>query len=230
MARTGSELSLESFAATHLAVVHVAATGLTPAAFADSNMLNVGDIVLAIGNPLGLRSSVTQGIIRALGRTESEGGGIVLPNVIQTSAEINPGNSGGALVDIEGRVVGIPTLTALNPENGGAAPGIGFAIPSNTVTEIANQLIKFGHIVNSGRAYLGVRVATLPGNRGVYVAAVIAHSAAAKAGIRRGDVIVSVAGQPTRTADDLGTALAHLRPGQATLVKLTEQGKRGACV
>jgi putative serine protease PepD len=90
----------------------------------------VGDIVVAIGNPLGLRSSVTQGIVSALGRIVDEPGGTSLPNVVQTNAPINPGNSGGALVNLEGQVVGIPTLAATDPELGGSAPGIGFAIPS----------------------------------------------------------------------------------------------------
>jgi putative serine protease PepD len=128
--------------ARDLAVVRL--VGATPAAadFGDSSSLEVGDLVLAIGNPLGLRSSVTQGIVSSLGRTVSEGAGVTLSPVIQTSAAINPGNSGGALVDLAGRVVGIPTLAALDPEMGGSeAAGIGFAIPSVTVTRVAAQLI-----------------------------------------------------------------------------------------
>ena len=111
---------------------------------------------MAIGNPLGLSSSVTQGIVSALGRSSSEGGGVTLPNTIQTSAPINPGNSGGALVDIQGRVIGVPTLAASDPQLGGAAAGIGFAIPSNTVRDIAGQIVKNGKVVNSHRAYLGI--------------------------------------------------------------------------
>jgi putative serine protease PepD len=128
--------------ARDLAVVRL--VGATPAAadFGDSASLEVGDLVLAIGNPLGLRSSVTQGIVSSLGRTVSEGAGVTLSPVIQTSAAINPGNSGGALVDLAGQVVGIPTLAALDPEMGGSeAAGIGFAIPSVTVTRVATQLI-----------------------------------------------------------------------------------------
>ena len=102
---------------------------------------------MAIGNPLGLSSSVTQGIVSALNRSSSEGGGVTLPNTIQTSAPINPGNSGGALVDIQGRVIGIPTLAASDPQLGGAAAGIGFAIPSNTVKDIAGQIVKHGKVV-----------------------------------------------------------------------------------
>jgi S1-C subfamily serine protease len=123
-----------------LAVIHLA-SGQPPAAtFADSSQLEVGDIALAIGNPLGLRSSVTQGIVSAVGRRVSESNGVTL-STIQTSAEINPGNSGGALVDLSGRVIGIPTLAAVDPEMGGsAAPGIGFAIDSNTVRRVASAL------------------------------------------------------------------------------------------
>ena len=125
-----------------LAVIRLVAARPTPATFADSANLDVGDLVLAIGNPLGLRSSVTEGIVSSLGRTVNEGNGVTLSSVIQTSAAINPGNSGGALVDLTGHVIGVPTLAALDPEFGATeAPGIGFAIPSNTVEQIAARLI-----------------------------------------------------------------------------------------
>ncbi len=128
-----------------LAVVHLTGAQPVPATFADDSSLQVGDLVLAIGNPLGLRSSVTEGIVSSLNRSVSEGNGVRLSPVIQTSAAINPGNSGGALVDLTGRVIGIPTLEALDPEFGGAqAAGIGFAIPSNTVRQIAAGLIASG--------------------------------------------------------------------------------------
>jgi S1-C subfamily serine protease len=138
-----------SYAPDDLAVISIGAGhGVTPADFADSSKLAVGDIVLAAGNPLGLQSSVTDGIISALGRNVSEGQGVVLPGAIQTSAPINPGNSGGALIDLQGQVVGIPTLVAASPQTGSAAAGIGFAIPSNTVTDIASQIIRHGRVVN----------------------------------------------------------------------------------
>jgi S1-C subfamily serine protease len=128
--------------ADDLAVLRINATGLQPATFADSSKLAVGDIALAIGNPLGLQSSVTQGIVSALRRSVNEDNGVVLPNVIQTSAEINPGNSGGALVNLQSQIIGIPTLAALDPQlGGGQAPGIGFAIPSNTAHDVATRLI-----------------------------------------------------------------------------------------
>jgi putative serine protease PepD len=125
-----------------LAVIHITGAKPDPASFADSSKVRAGDISFAIGNPLGLRSSVTQGIVSSVSRSVSEGNGVTLSEAIQTSAEINPGNSGGALVDLSGRVIGIPTLAGLDPEFGGAqAPGIGFAIPSSTVQRVANQLI-----------------------------------------------------------------------------------------
>jgi putative serine protease PepD len=129
-----------SFAPDDIAVVHAEGASLRSATFAGSGVLQVGDIVLAIGNPLGLRSSVTDGIVSALGRTVGEPNGVVLPDVIQASAPINPGNSGGALVDLQGQVVGIPILAATDPElGGGAAPGIGFAIPSSPRSTVSRS-------------------------------------------------------------------------------------------
>jgi S1-C subfamily serine protease len=209
------------FPTDDLAVIKVAAAGLTPASFADSSKLRVGDIAMAIGNPLGLSSSVTEGIVSALGRQEPEGNGFVLQNAIQTSAAINPGNSGGALVNIRGSVIGIPTLAAADPQLGGAAAGIGFAIPSNTVKSIAGQIVKFGHVVNSGRPYLGVEIGDT-GN-GVYVGKVTAGSPAAKAGLKAGDVIVAIDGKATPTSDDLGTVLAGDKPGQKVTLKVVRQ-------
>jgi putative serine protease PepD len=134
-----------SDSAKDLAVLHISGATLAPAAFADSSAVHSGDIVFAIGNPLGLQSSVTQGIVSSVNRSVSEGDGVTLSQAIQTSAEINPGNSGGALVDLSGRVIGIPTLAALDPEFGDTqAPGIGFAIPANTVQQVADRLIAGG--------------------------------------------------------------------------------------
>jgi S1-C subfamily serine protease len=211
-----------SFAPDDLAVIKAPAdANLQPASFADSSKLRVGDIAMAIGNPLGLQSSVTEGIVSALGRQEPEGSGVTLANAIQTSAAINPGNSGGALVDITGRVIGIPTLAAADPQLGGAASGIGFAIPSNTVKSIAAQLVRYGHVVNSGRPYLGVEIGDT-GN-GVYVGKVNAGGPAAKAGVKAGDVIVAVNGKTTTTSDQLGTVLAGFKPGQTVTLKVVHQ-------
>jgi S1-C subfamily serine protease len=215
-----------SFPPDDLAVVHVEGVTPPPASFADSSKIEVGDVALAIGNPLGLRSSVTEGIVSSLGRTVSEGNGVVLASAIQTSAAINPGNSGGALVNLAAQVIGIPTLTALDPELGGAqAPGIGFAIPSNTVRRIADQLIEKGSVERSGRAFLGVRISSIVGG-GVLVAGVTPGGPAAKAGIKPGEIIVAVDGKPTSTADVLVAVLAGLKPGQRASVKaLQRNGK-----
>jgi putative serine protease PepD len=208
------------YAQNDIAVIHLSGAKPRPATFADSSQIQVGDIVLAIGNPLGLRSSVTQGIVSSAGRTVSEGNGIVLPSVIQTSAEINPGNSGGALVNLDGAVIGIPTLAATDPEfNGAPAPGIGFAIPSNTAKNFASKLIASGTVAPAGRAFLGVLSSTIIGG-GVIVEGVQSGGPAARAGIKPGDVIVSVAGQPTPTTDVLSSVLAMLRPGQTVPVQI----------
>jgi S1-C subfamily serine protease len=125
-----------------LAVVRLSGATPKPAAFADSSKVQVGDITLAIGNPLGLASSVSEGIVSSTSRSVPEGNGVTLNSALQTSAAINPGNSGGALVNLSQQVIGIPTLAATDPQlGGGAAPGIGFAIPSNTVRQVANQLV-----------------------------------------------------------------------------------------
>jgi putative serine protease PepD len=220
-----------SFAPDDLAVLHINAGGLHPAGFADSSQLAVGDVALAIGNPLGLQSSVTEGIVSALGRTVNEDNGVALPNVIQTSAPINPGNSGGALVDLEGQVVGIPTLAATDPEMGGAAAGIGFAIPSDTVRDIAGQLIGQGKVTNSHRAWLGVEVAATTSG-GVLVTKVQPGGPAAKAGLRAGELVTAVQGTATPDPGTLADVLAGLRPGQTVTVRVarSDGGTRTAKV
>ncbi len=212
-----------TFVPDDLAVIHVDATGLPAVSLADSNTLQVGDIVMAIGNPLGLRSSVTEGIVSAVGRNVDEGNGNTLPSTIQTSAAINPGNSGGALVDLNGDVVGIPTLAAVDPQLGGStAPGIGFAIPSNIVRDIAGQLIQNGHVVNSHRAYLGVRVSDLASG-GVAVISVESNGAAAKAGVVAGDHITAINGEAVDSVGTLTGILAGLQPGDTITVAVTHQ-------
>ncbi|GLY72192.1 S1C family serine protease [Actinoallomurus iriomotensis] len=211
------------FAANDLAVVRVRNAPLTRATFGDSGRLAVGQIVLAMGNPLGLSGSVTNGIVSALGRTVSsqrEGSfpGATIAGAVQTSAPINPGNSGGALVTLSNQVVGIPTLTVTDPQIGGAAAGIGFAIPSNTVKLIADQLIASGRVKESGRAAIGAKVRTVVDLRGdvegVGVVSVTPGGPAANAGIVADDVILSVNGVRTQTTTALSEALATLKPGQ----------------
>jgi len=217
------------FAANDLAVVRVKNARLTPATFGDSSRLAVGQLVLAMGNPLGLSGSVTNGIVSALGRTVSsqrEGSfpGATIAGAVQTSAPINPGNSGGALVTLTNQVVGIPTLTVSDPQIGGAAAGIGFAIPSNSVKLIADQLIASGRVKESGRAAMGVKVRTvvdLQGNvAGVGVVSVTPDGPADKAGVKADDVIQSVGGARTPTTTALAEALAALKPGQKVKVEV----------
>jgi S1-C subfamily serine protease len=212
-----------AFPPNDVAVIHVSGATLRPATFADSSQLQPGEIVLAMGSPLGLQSSVTDGIVSAVGRTVSEPTGATLPNVIQTSAAINPGNSGGALVDLEGRVVGIPTLAAVDQELGGSAPGIGFAIPSNTVKNLAGQIVSHGKVVSSHRAYLGVEIGTLTGTNGVLVVSVTAGGPAAKAGMKAGDAIVSLDGKKTPNAAVLEDILANLKVGASVPVVVRHQ-------
>jgi len=208
-----------SFEADDVAVVKVSGGKLQPATYGDSSALRVGQIVLAIGNPLGLQSSVTDGIISALGRTVNEPSGAALPNAIQTSAPINPGNSGGALVDLTGAVIGIPTLAASDPQMGGAAPGIGFAVPSNIATDIARQLVKNGKVITSHRAYLGVQLADVSSGQGALVFSVQPGGPAAKAGIPEDVLIVSIGGKPTPDSATLAGVLAELQPGQTVDVE-----------
>jgi S1-C subfamily serine protease len=218
---------VNTFPAGDLAVVKISAPNLRPLPLVRTSQVQVGEFALAVGNPLGLTSSVTLGIVSALGRTVSEGNGYALPQAIQTSAPINPGNSGGALVDLQGRLIGIPTLAASNPQAGGPASGIGFAIPADTVRSIASQIIKSGKVTSSGRAYLGVGVADTMGGEGVYVTQVSAGSPAAKAGIVTGNVIVSIGGKPTPTVEELSRVLATRKPGQtAKVVVLRQTGGR----
>jgi putative serine protease PepD len=217
--RQESASRVGEFPPDDLAVIRLSnASNVHPASFGKSSNLQVGDIVMAIGNPLGLQSSVTSGIVSALGRQVQEGGGITIPDAIQTSAPINPGNSGGALVDLQGQVVGIPTAAATDPQLGGTAPGIGFAISSDMATNIAGQLVKSGTVTNSGRAYLGINVAQTLGGRGLLVAGVQANGPAAKAGITQGDLITSVNGQPVPTVSQLGSVLAAQSPGKQVTV------------
>ncbi len=228
--------------ADDLAIVHINASGLPAARFASSGTFSVAQTVLAIGNPLGLKQSVTSGLISALDRTVQEGNGAYLPNAIQTSAPINPGNSGGALVTLNGTVVGIPTLEATDPQNnnGGAAQGIGFAVPSTRVTYIAHQLIATGRVAHTGRAYLGVAATDAQqqnqaqgyfGNGGgvatpTVVGAIVnnASGPAAAAGVQQGDVITAFNGQAITGEDDLLTALAHQKPGDTVTLTLNRNG------
>ncbi len=210
-----------AFLPDDLAVVRISASDLRPAVFGDSDRLRVGAIVMAVGSPLGLQSSVTEGIVSALGRQVTEPNGVALPPLIQTSADINPGNSGGALVDLNGEVIGIPTLAAQDPQAGGTAPGIGFAIPSNVAKDIAAQLIQSGRVTNSHRAYIGVQAAGLPNAQGVSIYSVVPGGPADRAGLTAGDVVTAIEGRPVPDQPALASVLSSLQPGQSVKVQVT---------
>ncbi len=217
-----------------LAVLKIAATKLKPIAFADSSKAQVGDFAIVVGNPLGLQQSVTFGIVSALNRSASEapsGPASELTGLVQTSAPINPGNSGGALVNLQGQLIGIPTLEATNPETGTAANGIGYAIPANRVENIASQLIQNGKVTSSGQGFLGIQAQDVtPVQSGVVVTGFAQDSAgqspAQQAGLQVGDVITAVDGQAITSNEDLSSALLSRAPGARvtlTVVRGTAQ-------
>jgi S1-C subfamily serine protease len=220
-----------SYPPDDLAVIRVDdPAGLQPAKFGDSAKAQAGDVVLAVGNPLGLSGSVTSGIISATGRVVAEPAsdgkpGATLPDAIQTSAPINPGNSGGALVTTAGEVIGIPTLTAAGAQGGAQVQGIGFAIPSNLARDIARQLITAGSVTNSHRAAIGAQVGTVTGTdgtpAGTGIGAVTSGGPADHAGLRPGDIIEAADGTPTPDTQALAGALAAAHPGDQITLSVT---------
>ena len=221
-----------TFPTNDLAVIKIPATP-APAVFADSSKLQVGAIAMAVGNPLGLSSSVTEGIVSALGRTGQAGDGISLPNLIQTSAPINPGNSGGALVDLRGRVIGIPTLGASNPSFGGApASGIGFAIPANMVRTVVAAVATGLKPVRPWLGASGQRVTAeiadtlgLAHPVGVLVDQVHPGGPADRAGVKAGDVIVAVDGLEVDDPQALRFRVATKPVGGTAALALMRHGK-----
>lgn len=209
-----------------LAVLKVELRGLPVVTFAQSEKLQVGDVVLAIGNPFGVGQTVTMGIVSALGRSHL--GINTFENFIQTDAAINPGNSGGALIDATGHLVGINT--AIYSRNGGSM-GIGFAIPVSIARSVMEQIIQTGSVT---RGWIGVGVQDLnaelaesfqlPDTNGVLIASVMPGSPAASAGIRPGDVLVSVDGKALRDSSVMLNVIAAVPPGKATQVKLLRRG------
>ncbi|WP_369143825.1 S1C family serine protease [Streptomyces sp. R44] len=205
--------------------------GLKAATFGNSATVDMGQIVLAMGSPLGLSGSVTQGIVSATGRTVSEGRtgggtGATIGNMVQTSAAINPGNSGGALVNLDSEVIGIPTLAATDPElGGGSAPGIGFAIPASMVKTVAGQIVRSGKVTDSGRAALNITGRTVLDDNyepaGVAVVEAPSDGAAGKAGLKPGDVITRVGDMDITTITSLSEALASMKPGDVVTVVYT---------
>jgi len=203
--------------------------GLTAAALGDSQQLRVGQLVVAIGTPYGFQSTVTAGVVSALGRSLRSYSGRLIDDVIQTDAALNPGNSGGPLVDSAGRVIGVNTATIL------PAQGICFAIGINTAKFVASRLLRDGRI---RRSYIGVSAQTVPVHRrvvrfydltkesGALVLSVEENSPAKRAGLREGDVIVALEGHPVAGVDDLHRVLTDVRVGMScslTVIRYTEK-------
>ncbi len=212
-----------------LAVIRVDPVSLAVAEFGDSSALRVGQLVIAIGNPLGFQSTVTAGVVSALGRSFRSVTGRLIDDVIQTDAALNPGNSGGPLVDSGGRVVGVNTAVIL------PAQGICFAVGINTAKFVTGQLIRHGKIrrgkigvagQNVSLARLVVRAHGLEAKSGVLVTGVDADSPAARAGVRPEDIIVGLDGKPVTGIDDLHRLLASDRIGAATTIVLLRQAEK----
>lgn len=203
------------------------AKDLTEIKIADSDSLRVGDFALAIGNPFGLGQTVTSGIISALGRTGLNLEG--LENFIQTDASINQGNSGGALINLNGELIGINTAI-LAP--GGGNIGIGFAIPSNMAKNLSQQIIEHGEVK---RSLLGIRGSEMSADiaeafkvdaqRGAFVSEVLPDSAAEKAGIKSGDILISLEGKPLKSFAELRARIGTTAPGKSVQVGLIRDGK-----
>jgi serine protease Do len=215
---------------TDVAVLKIEASDLTPLSLADSDKIQVGDLVLAIGNPFGIGQTVTMGIVSATGRSTPELE-LAYQDFIQTDAAINPGNSGGALVDAEGRLIGINTLIV---SRSGGYQGIGLAIPSNLARTAMESLVKNGRVI---RGYMGLlpqditpalaKEFKLPENSGgALVAEVTAKSPAERAGIEYGDVIIEINGKPIKDAQHLRLQVAQLAPGTKVPVKVMRDGEQ----
>lgn len=212
-----------------LAVVRVQEAKLPSADLGDSSALRVGQLVIAIGNPLGFQATVTTGVVSALGRTLRAQTGRLMENVIQTDAALNPGNSGGPLVDFRGRVVGINTAVIMGSQ------GISFAIPSSTARWVASQLIREGRV---RRAYLGVSGQTVRLQRrevieyaataptAVRVIEVQPNTAASDAGLQAGDLVTKVGEVSVASVDDLQRALGRHPIGAPLAVEIVRDGRR----
>lgn len=215
--------------ATDLAVVRIDGSQLTAVQLGDSQKLRVGQLAIAIGNPYGFQYTVTAGVVSALGRSLRSYSGRMIDDVIQTDASLNPGNSGGPLVSSDGQVIGVNTATIMG------AQGLCFAIGINTAKFVASRLLQQGRI---RRAYIGVEAQTTPLHRrivrfydlpketGVVVAAIQDGSPAARAGLREGDVIVALGGQPVAGVDDLHRLLTDAQveiKSTVTVLRRTEK-------
>jgi S1-C subfamily serine protease len=201
---------------TDLAVVRIGASGLAPARLGDSERIKPGQLVIAIGNPYGFQTTVTAGVVSALGRSLRSRSGRLIDNIIQTDAALNPGNSGGPLVTSHGEVIGVNTAVIL------PAQGLCFAIAINTAKFVASRLIKDGRV---RRSYIGiggqnvplhrrvVRFHDLPVESGILIVSIEANSSGQRAGLREGDVIIAFDDQPVRGIDDLHRLLTEEKVG-----------------
>ncbi|WP_245967124.1 Do family serine endopeptidase [Ulvibacterium marinum] len=215
---------------TDLALIQIKADNLSPLALVNSDDVQIGEWVLAVGNPFSLTSTVTAGIVSAKGRNINiNREKFAVESFIQTDAAINPGNSGGALVNLEGNLIGINTAIASRT---GTYNGYGFAVPSNIVSKVVEDLLKYGNVQ---RGMLGVSIRTMDGNlakekdvdftKGVWVENVGEDSAAEKAGIEKGDIIVKVDENETLTSPRLQEIIARHRPGDKVMVTVNRDGK-----
>jgi len=214
---------------TDLAVLKIDLPKLPSILFGQSDQVHVGDVVLAIGNPFGVGQTVTFGIVSALGRNHL--GINTFENFIQTDAAINPGNSGGALVDASGSLIGINTaIYSRTP--GGASLGIGFAIPAGTARQVLDQIMQTGQVT---RGWIGVGVQDmtrelsesfrLPEIRGALITEVVRGTPAEKAGIRLGDILVGVEGQPVTDSASMLNLVSALDPGKQATIRLVRSNQ-----
>lgn len=214
---------------TDLAILKISTHGYAVARLGDTRDLQIGQWVIAIGNPLGYQHTVTTGVVSALGRTMRAPSGMALDNVIQSDAALNPGNSGGPMITTSGEVVGV--TTAIIP----GAHGISFSVDINTAKEIATQLIQTGRVF---KAYLGLQLQEveinpkvkrfhhLPNNRGLFVTGIEPHSPASRSALREGDILVAFNNKPVQTLTDLFKELTRkeiLTLVDVTLLRHTEK-------
>ena len=215
---------------TDIAILKIEAEGLPAIQIADSDNIEVGDVVFAIGNPMEVGLTVTQGIISATDRRIGIYGEEGYESFIQTDASINPGNSGGALIDSRGRLIGVNS--AILSRSGGSI-GIGFAIPSNLITSIARQLVETGEVK---RGFLGVSISDLTPDmaeafdidhsKGVLINDVEEDSAGSQGGLKRGDVIVGLNGKPVETSNEFRIRVGHTPPGTPIELKVLRDGTK----
>ncbi len=228
---------LGSNAGFDLAVVKIEGENLPVARLGSSSALQVGERVVAIGNPYGLKHTVTSGVVSAVHRPVSEGRGSYHQPMVQTDAAIHPGNSGGPLINMSGEVIGINTLVAA--PLGMFAQGLGFAIPIDTAKRIAPQLVQDGRVTNSGQPFLGVSLGSIrpPGSRfsddsvqpdvehGALIGEVVSGGPSDKAGLQAGDVIVSFGSTEVYTTNELLDSLVHHKPGDQVPATVIRDGE-----